>query len=361
MEATPPYQPGATLDALIREGVLNPAFRKLDSDALPLTRPLHTHQEQAIRKVGAGRNVVVASGTGSGKTESFLVPILDALSAEYARDGELHPGVRALLLYPMNALANDQMKRLRQILQAAPHITFGRYVGDTKESDRDAAETFGKLNPGEPMLPNELLSRRAMRATPPHLLLTNYAMLEYLLLRPADMDLFEGDYAGSWQFLVIDEAHVYDGARAAEVAMLLRRLRDRVARNWPLRYIATSATVGDNAEEVTEFARRFFDAPFELGPRRPGPTGSGSRQPRRPAEIAVLGTARPGRVLKVAEADDPVSELLRRAPVEGAINAPGVAGFILAKESRMARLRKLLHSRPARWPANSPTSCLNRD
>src|SRR5450756_2588084 len=230
LEATPPYQPGATIDALMREGVLNSAFRQLGSAALPLTRPLHAHQEQAIRKVAAGRNVVVATGTGSGKTESFLVPILDALSAEHER-GELGPGVRALLLYPMNALANDQLKRLRQMLAAAPHITFGRYVGDTKTGDREAAEAFGKLNPGEPLLPNELLSRRAMQATPPHLLLTNYAMLEYLLLRPADMDLFEGDYAGRWHFLVLDEAHVYDGAKAAEVAMLLRRLRDRVARD----------------------------------------------------------------------------------------------------------------------------------
>ena len=109
--------------------------------------------------------------------------------------------------------------------------------------DKEAAETFGRLNPGEPMLPNELLSRKAMRAAPPHILLTNYAMLEYLLLRPADMDLFEGDHGSHWQFLVVDEAHVYDGAKAAEVAMLLRRLHDRVALGRSLRYIATSATV----------------------------------------------------------------------------------------------------------------------
>ena len=192
LEATPPYEHGATLDTLIREGALSPALRELDSGAFPFTRRLYVHQEQAIRKVAAGRNVVVATGTGSGKTESFLLPILDALSAERAREGTLRPGVRALLLYPMNALANDQMKRLRQMLKAAPHITFGRYVGDTKQTDREAAETFGKLNPGEPMLENELLSRKAMQATPPHILLTNYAMLEYLLLRPADMDLFEG-------------------------------------------------------------------------------------------------------------------------------------------------------------------------
>ena len=161
-----------------------------------MNRPLYLHQEQAIRKVTAGRNVVVASGTGSGKTESFLLPILNALSAEHAR-GALGPGVRALLLYPMNALANDQIKRLRQILAHVPHITFGRYVGDTSWTAPEAAEKFAVLNPGEPRLPNELLSRAEMRERPPHLLLTNYAMLEYLLLRPADIDLFEGPHGGT--------------------------------------------------------------------------------------------------------------------------------------------------------------------
>ena len=83
-----------------------------------------------------------------------------------------------------------------------------------------------------------------MRDTPPHLLLTNYAMLEYLLLRPADMELFEGPYGGHWQFVVVDEAHVYDGAKAAEMAMLLRRLHDRVAPYRRLQCLATSATIG---------------------------------------------------------------------------------------------------------------------
>ncbi len=224
LEATPPYKPGATLGALVDEGVLGRAVRALDSASLPFARPLYLHQEQAIRNIAAERNVIVASGTGSGKTESFLLPILDALAAEHA-DGQLGPGVRALLLYPMNALANDQLKRLRQALVMAPHITFGRYVGDTREGMREAEETFGLLNPGEPRLPNELLSRAKMRATPPHLLLTNYAMLEYPLLRPADIDLFR-----------------------------------------PLRYIATSATVGDDPLAVTQFAHRLFDAPFEWIP-----------------------------------------------------------------------------------------------
>ncbi|MGT2548893.1 DEAD/DEAH box helicase, partial [Streptococcus milleri] len=147
---------------------------------------LYAHQDAALRKVRAGRNVVVATGTGSGKTESFLLPILDDLVRE-SEAGTLGPGVRALLLYPMNALANDQLKRLRQLLADRPEITFGRYTGDTRNSEREARENFSVLNPGEPILPNELLSRERMRETPPHILLTNYAMLEYLLLRPLDM------------------------------------------------------------------------------------------------------------------------------------------------------------------------------
>ena len=120
LESAPPYAHGATLADLVAAGVLNPAFQRLASDALPMNRPLYLHQEQAIRKIAAGRNVIVASGTGSGKTESFLVPILDALSAEQA-GGTLGPGVRALLLYPMNALANDQIKRPRQMRARSAH------------------------------------------------------------------------------------------------------------------------------------------------------------------------------------------------------------------------------------------------
>ncbi|MGH3276806.1 MAG: DEAD/DEAH box helicase, partial [Streptosporangiaceae bacterium] len=227
LEATPPYRAGASPRDLIGEGVLDPGFARLGGPALPLDRPLYRHQEQALRKAAAGRNIVVATGTGSGKTESFLLPVLSALIAE-DQAGTLGPGVRALLLYPMNALANDQLRRLRRLLADAPRITFGRYTGDTPERPGEGLSLFESLNPGEPRLPGELLSRQEMRDSPPHLLLTNYAMLEYLLLRPADMELFEGKHGGHWRFVVLDEAHVYDGAKAEEVGMLLRRLRERV-------------------------------------------------------------------------------------------------------------------------------------
>lgn len=264
LEATPPYASGTTLRALIREGVLDPGFAKLDSASLPLDRPLYLHQESAVRKARRGRNLVVATGTGSGKTECFLIPIFDSLIREGAR-GASSPGVRALLLYPMNALANDQMKRLRSLLANYPDITFGRYTGETLEDPVKARDKFAELNPGEPLLPNELLSREQMRETPPHILLTNYAMLEYLLLRPQDMRLFAEDGESTWQFLVIDEAHVYDGSQGAEIAMLLRRLQDRVAGDRDLQCIATSATVGadENPTAVTHFASSLFGVPFE--------------------------------------------------------------------------------------------------
>ena len=148
----------------------------------------------------------------------------------------------------MNALANDQVRRLRQVLAGTPEIMFGRYTGETPERPAEGASLFEALNPGEARLPNELLSRAEMRDTPPHLLLTNYAMLEYLLLRPADMDLFEGPHGGHWRFVVLDEAHVYDGAKAEEVGMLLRRLKHKVFHKNGCGPLRGPATPGDRDE-----------------------------------------------------------------------------------------------------------------
>lgn len=262
LEASPPYAPGATISDLVRDAVLSPEFLNLCSPALPPDRPLYRHQETAIRKAAAGRSLVVATGTGSGKTESFLVPILDNLCREHVQ-GTLGPGTRALLLYPMNALANDQVKRLRSLLAEYPHITFGRYTGETEETPAKAQELFAELNPGVAPLPNELISRKAMRENPPHILLTNYAMLEYLLLRPADMDLFEGPHGGHWKWLAIDEAHVYSGSLGSEIAMLLRRLRERVGGGDRLQAILTSATVGSDNSAVSQFASSLSGAHVE--------------------------------------------------------------------------------------------------
>jgi ATP-dependent helicase YprA (DUF1998 family) len=349
LEATPPYQTGASLRELIADGVLDPAFARLGGPALPLDRPLYLHQEQAVRKAAAGRNLVVATGTGSGKTECFLLPVLSELIAEHVA-GTLGPGVRALFLYPMNALANDQVRRLRQVLAGFGHITFGRYTGDTPERASEGASLFEELNPGETRLPGELLSREEMRDSPPHLLLTNYAMLEYLLLRPADMELFEGKHGGHWRFVVLDEAHVYDGAKAEEVGMLLRRLRERVGRasiDYPerrglsLQAIATSATVGDRPQAVMDFAAKLFDAAFEWS------AGDPARQDLVQAtRVAVpdgpfWGALSATEYLRLAAAVDPAAGLAALAGAD-----PADPAAILGREQALGRVRKLLAAGP---------------
>ena len=269
LEAAPPFEPGHTLGELVAKGVLHPEFELLCSAALPYDRSLHWHQEQAIRRVvEADRNLIVATGTGSGKTESFLLPILNHLLHEKTAGTLTEPGIRALLLYPMNALANDQLKRLRNILTDFPQITFGRYTGETEETYEKAQQRFYDQFPDDPLLPNELISRKQLRATPPHLLLTNYAMLEYLLLRPDDCSFFDGETARHWRFIALDEAHTYDGASGMEVAMLLRRLKERICQSKPdkIRCIATSATLGRGRQDfpaAVEFASNLFGETFE--------------------------------------------------------------------------------------------------
>lgn len=268
LEVTPPFVTGQTLADLAGEGITDPKILTLNPSVLPQDRPLYAHQEKALRAAAAGRNIVVATGTGSGKTESFIIPILDHLLRQ-RRVGQLEPGVRALLIYPMNALANDQLARLRRLLASFPDITFGRFTGDTETSARIAHERFLETHPGQSVLPNERLSREEMRESPPHILLTNFAMLEYMLLRPQETPFFDDErFNRWWRFLVLDEAHTYGGAKGAEIAFLLRRLRERVVRGerGRLLCIATSATLGrgpEDAHDVVRFASDLFGETFE--------------------------------------------------------------------------------------------------
>ena len=346
LEATPPFEFGCSIEDLIADGTLSSGFRELDCEALPVRRALYRHQEDATRKAVAGRNVVVATGTGSGKTESFLIPVLNHHLVERAA-GTLGPGVRALFLYPMNALANDQMKRLRKVLAGFPDITFGRYTGETPEKFDDAKAKFSERNPGESMLPNELISREQMRLTPPNILLTNYAMLEYLLIRPKDMDLFEGSSSGAWSYLVVDEAHMYDGALGAELAMLLRRLGDRVKPSGEVQCIATSATVGDDPTKVVDFASKLFGAPFEWDPSSAGRQDF-VKATRRNPEIGTWGSLEAETWHELAEmpAVDRENRIIEIAAQRGSKRSNAYEA--LATERSVAQLRKDLASKPRR-------------
>lgn len=254
------FESGSSIKKLISDGVLNKDFEKVDDI---YSKILYKHQEQSINKLKAGKNLIVSTGTGSGKTESFLVPILDYLMDQKNKNGKLSPGVRALLVYPMNALANDQIARLRSSLKNYPFITFGSYTGQTEETLSKALEKYKALNNGTKPLPNELISREQMKLTPPNILITNYSMLEYLMLRPKDNAFFQGEYANEWKFVVLDEAHTYSGSTGIEVSMLLRRLAAFLNKD-KIQYILTSATLGSEKTnaDVVEFGKRLCDAPF---------------------------------------------------------------------------------------------------
>lgn len=205
------------------------------------TRP-YSHQLMAWRTLlgDQPRSVVITSGTGSGKTECFMVPILEDLVRDRNRNGRLE-GVRALFLYPLNALINSQRERLDAWTSAFDgDIRFCLYNGNTEErADKVRKEQAGR--------PNEVLSRELLRREPAPILMTNATMLEYMLIRQIDGPIIEKSReSGSLQWIVLDEAHTYVGSQAAELSLLLRRVVQAFGkRPEQIRFVATSATIAD--------------------------------------------------------------------------------------------------------------------
>jgi len=202
LETNDVFVSGKSIKELIDEGILSPLFEELEKNKinkekriLPIDRPLYFHQEKSIRTIVGGNNAVISTGTGSGKTNCFLIPVINELLRE-KEAGTLGPGVRALFIYPMNALANDQLKNIRKLLMDYEDITFGVYNGGTEYEEDDALKVYESMFANEPIeklrhpLKNELLSRSQMKKTPPNILFTNYAMLEHLLFRPNDDTIF---------------------------------------------------------------------------------------------------------------------------------------------------------------------------
>ncbi len=266
-----PFRPGATIAELVSQGVLHPAMQGI----VPFDR-LRAHQEQAIRAIRAGETTLVATGTGSGKTESFLYPIISRAIELQAAGAP--PGVLAVLIYPMNALAEDQLDRMRGLL-AGRGISFGMYVGKTPEEEsqiRGERMPQGSSNAdyksrlkqireaGQDITllpPEERASRAALRRPdgPPRILLTNVKQLELLLTRGKDVGIFAN---APLEYLVFDEAHTFRGAQGAETACLIRRLRTFCGKAPDqVTCIATSATMADprgGDASARDFARRFF-------------------------------------------------------------------------------------------------------
>jgi DEAD/DEAH box helicase domain-containing protein len=216
----------------------------------------YVHQRKAFdRLLGEnGRSTLVATGTGSGKTECFLYPIL-----EYCYRHREEKGIKALIIYPMNALAADQAKRIAKLISENSllkgNITAGMYVGGLEEN-ASLAMTGDRV----------ITDHVTLLSAPPSILLTNYKMLDYLLARPKDSALWRNNGPRTLKYVVIDELHSFDGAQGTDLACLLRRLKARLdAEKGHICCVGTSATMGggDDTGGLVKYASEIFGEPFE--------------------------------------------------------------------------------------------------
>ncbi len=239
LQFNPSFQKFSSLDELTDQGVLHSAIRDIFKGY-----SLYRHQVEAIKLGTAGKDFIVTSGTGSGKSLTYIGSIFHHLLS--------HPeeqGVTAVVVYPMNALINSQFDEFTRYKENYENstgndfpISFGQYTGQEKDE-----------------------AREKMREKPPQILLTNYMMLELLLTRVRERSIRDGIFQ-NLRFLVFDELHTYRGRQGADVALLIRRIRARCLR--PVTCIGTSATmvsVGTLAEqriEVAKVATKLFGKPF---------------------------------------------------------------------------------------------------
>jgi DEAD/DEAH box helicase domain-containing protein len=253
---------GETMAELRDRGLLSAALVKamatrsttpeLKEYAFPVDREPYLHQRAAFEQLTASdvRSALVTSGTGSGKTECFLVPILDDLAREQQHDGKL-TGVRALFLYPLNALINSQRDRLRAWCEPFNgNIRFALYKGDLPDKAPASVHRADR--------PATVSDRTVLRAEAPPILVTNSTMLEYMLVRREDQPIVQQSQ-GKLRWIVLDEAHTYLGSAAAETALLLRRvLHSFGVTPDEVRFVATSATIGDGSDKSREDLRNFL-------------------------------------------------------------------------------------------------------
>ena len=249
LQLNPSYEMASTIQDLVKEGKLHPLCADIFcADGGDPIR-LYLHQQEAIEKALNRKHFIVTSGTGSGKTLTYFVPIFDAI----LRNNPEEAKTRAIIVYPMNALVNSQEEALRRLLTQYKNLTgkecpvrFSKYTGQEKGQDK-----------------------QNIQKNPPHILLTNYVMLELMLIRPEEHNFVDRSTA-DLQFLVIDELHTYRGRQGADVGLLIRRLRERSG-NQNLQCIGTSATMvagkttskRERQVAVAQFASKIFGVTIE--------------------------------------------------------------------------------------------------
>jgi hypothetical protein len=245
----PRFERGRSIDQLANEGVVDHALAKVFAfgpDRKPIT--LHRHQERSVVKARNGESFIVTTGTGSGKSLCFFVPIVDAI-VRAKKAGEA-PRTRAIIIYPMNALANSQLGEI------------GKFVNDSGLPE-DIRPSIARYTGQESEEERQRISREK-----PDILLTNFMMLELLMTRQEGLDQTVVKNAQGLDFLVLDELHTYRGRQGADVAMLVRRVKERLTPAKKLICIGTSATMSSSPDEaeraatVAEVASKLFGQPI---------------------------------------------------------------------------------------------------
>jgi DEAD/DEAH box helicase domain-containing protein len=248
--------PYVTVHLPFRQHRGRPAFEWLDAGFIP-----HAHQARAFQRLtgDSPRSTLIATGTGSGKTEAFLYPVLDYCRQQRAAGKR---GIKAILIYPMNALATDQANRLAREIVTRPDfadVTAGLYVGE------NPAEPSTTVRHVEGKRYTVITDRQRIRDEPPDILLTNYRMLDFLLIRARDAKLWQHNAPDTLRYLVVDELHTFDGAQGTDLACLVRRMKARLGTPpGALACVGTSATLGtDSDEHLLAFASKVFGEAFD--------------------------------------------------------------------------------------------------
>lgn len=268
IQLTRRFETGDTFANLVQAGTLHPETPRYftDGGGKPI-RP-HHHQSDAIKNIldaqENGANTIVATGTGSGKSFCFGIPIVSECLRLRGRG--VH-GIKAIIIYPMNALGNSQYADFARRLHGSG-LKLALYTGDTLHNPDEALIAYREATGRDQPYDSELISREEIQQNPPDILMTNYVMLELLLTRFEDRRLFPPWHAGVLRFLVLDEVHTYTGKQGADVACLIRRLKQHTNTTGKLRCIATSATISSEDEQtatrlISDFAGRLFGESFD--------------------------------------------------------------------------------------------------
>lgn len=237
IQLSPFFESGESIEELIQSDILHPLCKQIfrikrDETDFGKQMQLHRHQTEAIKRAAQGLNYILTTGTGSGKSLAYIIPIVNHI----LKTGS-GKGIKAIIVYPMNALANSQEKELSKYVNwgfssDTKPVTFKRYTGQESEQ-----------------------AKQEICSNPPDILLTNYVMLELILTRPNEARLVES--CKNLKFLVLDELHTYRGRQGADVAMLIRRTIEATKAENVI-CVGTSATLsstGDRMEQNRKISR----------------------------------------------------------------------------------------------------------